>query len=110
MRASDIHILSYLWCSSANVLHFSVLFSAISIVNRMYFIAPVFGLAQLRVSFAVAKGPPHNTRVFAFFVAGACDICNVVVSGPYLRPCRTLRWRVSLGFGPEAWVRQDTGG
>ena len=110
MRASDIHILSPLWCSSANVLHFSVLFSAISIVNHMYFIAPVFGWAQLRVSFAIVKGAATQHTIFASFVADACDICNVVVSGPYLRHCRTLGWRVSLGLGPEAWVRQDTGG
>ena len=41
---------------------------------RVYFIAPVFGSVQLRVSFAVVNGPPHNTRGFAFFVADACDI------------------------------------
>ena len=55
-----------LWCSSTSLLHLSISYSAIPVVNYMYFIAPGFGPAQLRVSFALVKGLTHNSRLFAF--------------------------------------------
>ena len=40
----------------------------------------------------------------------ACNICEVVVSGPYLRHCRIPKWRGPLDLGPGAEMRQDAGG
>ena len=61
VAASEVLILWHLWCSNAILLHLSFTSNTISVVNWMYFIAPVFGPAQLRVSFAVVKGLTHET-------------------------------------------------
>ena len=66
IRAPEVRILCHLWCSNASLLQPSVSSSAISARNWMYFIAPGFGTAQLRVSFALVKGLTHDTRCFAF--------------------------------------------
>ena len=61
-----VRILSHLWCYSANFLHLPFTSSAISVGNCMYVIAPGFGSAQLRVSFAVVKGLTHDSRFLRF--------------------------------------------
>ena len=98
--------MSHLWCYSVTCMHLSVLFNAILVVNCVYVIAPVFGPAQLRVSFGVVKELTHDSRFVCVFVADACDICDVVVSGPYLRHCNPPGGR-SLDSGPGPGMRQD---
>ena len=57
-----------------------------------------------------SQGADTRFTIYCVFVADACDICDVVVSGPYLRHCNPPpRWR-DPGFGPGVGMRQDADG
>ena len=75
----------------------------------LYFIASGFVAAQLRGSFDVARRSDANVRLFLRFVGDACDICAVIVSGPYLTQlCHLLVCGSrGLGFG-VGWYKMGT--
>ena len=57
----------HLWCSNTSCVHLSMSSSDTSVIHCVYVITPVFGPAQLRVSFAVVKGLTHDTRFLLRF-------------------------------------------
>ena len=66
MGASEVCISVAFVVLQCYFLRLSVLFNAILVVNCVYVIAPVFGPAQLRVSFGVVKELTHDSRFVAF--------------------------------------------
>ena len=109
IRAPEVRILCHLWCSNASLLHLSVSSNAISVRNWMYFIAPGFGTAQLRVSFALVKELTHDTRLFCVFVAATCLICLIWDRSRYEMTRFLWDTPVPSGDREEGWVARPQG-